>query len=133
MTVDLAGSLNYDALKPLLNNKDFMDKVKEHLPKTLDASGNPVAVPASQTPEELASTVSSPQFQQALSIFSQAMASGQLGPLMSQFNLNQECVEAANRGDMTAFVKALEKSQKKDSSAGSPSKKPDDDHEMALD
>lgn len=35
---------------------------------------------------------------QALSMFSAALASGQLGPLMSQFGLPAEAVDAANKG-----------------------------------
>lgn len=33
-----------------------------------------------------------------MSMFSSALASGQLGPLMSQFGLPAEAVDAANRG-----------------------------------
>lgn len=35
---------------------------------------------------------------QALSMFSSALASGQLGPLMNQFGLPAEAVDAANKG-----------------------------------
>lgn len=35
---------------------------------------------------------------QAMSMFSSALASGQLGPLLSQFGLPAEAVDAANRG-----------------------------------
>jgi len=35
---------------------------------------------------------------QAMSMFSSALASGQLGPLMNQFGLPAEAVEAANKG-----------------------------------
>lgn len=35
---------------------------------------------------------------QSMSMFSSALASGQLGPLMSQFGLPAEAVDAANRG-----------------------------------
>lgn len=37
-------------------------------------------------------------FPQALGMFSAALASGQLGPLMCQFGLPAEAVEAANKG-----------------------------------
>lgn len=37
-------------------------------------------------------------FLQALGMFSAALASGQLGPLMCQFGLPAEAVEAANKG-----------------------------------
>lgn len=38
---------------------------------------------------------------QAMSMFSSALASGQLGPLLSQFGLPAEAVDAANRGGNT--------------------------------
>ena len=37
-------------------------------------------------------------FLQAMSMFSSALASGQLGPLMNQFGLPAEAVDAANKG-----------------------------------
>lgn len=143
--VDLSGSINQEVLRPLLSNKDFMGKVREHLPKTGSSVGSSEVPSDADVSAELTGTVSSPQFQQALSIFSAALASGQLGPLMAQFNLSSECVEAANRGDMIAFIKALETSEKSKREASGSSdmishdKKPDDkkndgdDDEMALD
>lgn len=60
--------------------------------------------------KQLKDTIQSPQFQQALSSFSTALQSGQLGPVVSQFQLNSEAIAAANTGDLEQFVKALEKS-----------------------
>lgn len=68
---------------------------------TIDTSDN--------AKKQLKDTVSSPQFQQALSSFSTALQSGQLGPVVSQFQLSSEAVAAANTGDLEQFVKALEK------------------------
>lgn len=42
-------------------------------------------------------------------MFSSALQSGQLGPVVSQFQLNPEAVAAANSGDLEQFIKALEK------------------------
>lgn len=61
---------------------------------------------------QLKDTVASPQFQQALTSFSIALQTGQLGPVVSQFDLNSEAVEAADLGDLEQFVKALEKEAK---------------------
>lgn len=61
--------------------------------------------PTSTTAEQFSSTVQSPQFQQALSSFSAALQSGQLGPLVQQFGLPEECVNAANSASM--FLKLL--------------------------
>jgi len=130
VNIDLAASINFEALKPLLSNEDFMQRVKDFLPPSVDAEGNPVAVPPSEVPEQLASTVSSPQFQSALSVFSVALQSGQLGPLVAQFNLGNECVDAASRGDLEAFVKGLEKNKSSSDASASEDKK---DDEMALD
>ena len=127
VNIDLSASINYESLKPLLDNEDFMARVRESLPPSVDGSGNTVPISQTQVPEQLASTVQSPQFQAALSIFSSALQSGQLGPLVQQFNLGQECVDAATRGDLEAFVKGLDKTS---SSKGEDDKK---DDEMALD
>jgi 26S proteasome regulatory subunit N13 len=91
--VDLSSSLTLEALQPLLTNEDFMRRVRESLP-TGEGEGDD----HSTTSLAFASTVQSPQFQQALSTFSSALQSGQLGPLIQQFALGQECVDAANAG-----------------------------------
>lgn len=57
-------------------------------------------------------------------MFSAALQSGQLGPLIQQFELGSEAVEAAQRGDMEAFITALQ-NQNKDKKEG--------DDSMALD
>jgi len=135
VNVDLSSSINYEALKPLLENDDFMKKVKEHLPPNVDAAGQMNPVTQAETPEQFAATVSSPQFKQALSVFSGALQSGQLGPLIRQFGLSAACVTTAEQGDLEAFVKALQaveqEKKKSNDGASSPSDKKDD--EMALD
>lgn len=40
-------------------------------------------------------------------MFSAALASGQLGPLMSQFGLPAEAVEAAGKGGKYLFINSL--------------------------
>ncbi len=42
-------------------------------------------------------------------MFTAAFQSGQLGPLMGQFGLGTEATDAATRGDLEAFGKALQK------------------------
>ncbi|RWS06683.1 proteasomal ubiquitin receptor ADRM1-like isoform X1 [Dinothrombium tinctorium] len=127
--IDLSSAITSEAMQSLLSNKDFMDRVKTFLPP---------ASPDKQTPEppvseQLSSTVQSPQFKQALRTFSIALQSGQLGPLMQQFGLNQACVDAANAGDLEKFVKALEDTEKE--KAKNKEKKEDEkkDDDMALD
>lgn len=105
---EAGGSSVAEALAPLLGNPELMERIQKLLPSSreLPKSSTPV-------PEQLKTTVQSPQFQQSLSIFSQALQSGQLGPLMAQFGLSPEVVSAANSGDMEAFVRALQASQAK--------------------
>jgi 26S proteasome regulatory subunit N13 len=43
-----------------------------------------------------------------------ALQSGQLGPVLVQFGLPEDAIEAANQGDLRAFAQAMEKHYKKD-------------------
>jgi hypothetical protein len=89
--VDLSSSLTLEALQPLLTNEEFMSRVRDSLPPNSPESSTTIS-------DQFTSTVQSPQFQQALSTFSTALQSGQLGPLIQQFGLSQDCVDAANSG-----------------------------------
>ena len=89
-----------EALQPLLSNEEFMRRVIESLPPSAETGSG-----TTNTSEQFASTVQSPQFQQALSTFSSALQSGQLGSLIQQFNLGQECVDAANSGGLSIHFK----------------------------
>jgi len=99
-SVDLATAMTGEALQPLLRNQEFLDKVKDFLPA--GEEGKEVTL------TDLSGTVQSPQFQQSLSMFSMALGSGQLGPLIREFGLGDEAAAAATQGDMEAFVKALQ-------------------------
>lgn len=132
-SVDLSSAMTADALQPLFNNKELMERVQSLLPPSFEAGSTAPS-------EQLRSTIQSPQFQQALGVFSAALQSGQLGPLMQQFGMSAEVVNAANSGDMEAFVRALQgsKAAGSDSSATgtAPSDKDkdkDSDEEMNLD
>lgn len=120
-TVDLAPALNAEALQPLLSNPEFLEKVKDFLPQGEKDEGKEI------TAEDLRGTVQSPQFQQAVSMFSMALGSGQLGPLVREFGLGEAATVAASQGDMLAFVKALQEG------AEAESKKEDKPEDMALD
>lgn len=122
--VDLASVLTPEVMAPMLSDPDVQQRLLPFLPQG-------ESLP--QSPEELHNTLTSPQFQQALSMFSSALASGQLGPLMNQFGLPPEAVDAANKGDLEAFAKAMEtESSKSDQDELSKDKK-DDDEDMSLD
>uniref|UniRef100_A0A3P9A9Z5 Uncharacterized protein n=1 Tax=Esox lucius TaxID=8010 RepID=A0A3P9A9Z5_ESOLU len=115
--VDLASVCTPEVMAPILSNAEVQQRLLPYLP-----SGESLP----QSAEEIQNTLTSPQFQQAMSMFSSALASGQLGPLMNQFGLPSEAVDAANKGDVEAFAKAMEGSDKKD-------EKKDDDEDMSLD
>uniref|UniRef100_A0A671RX90 Proteasomal ubiquitin receptor ADRM1-like n=1 Tax=Sinocyclocheilus anshuiensis TaxID=1608454 RepID=A0A671RX90_9TELE len=117
--VDLASVLTPEVMAPILTNAEVQQRLLPYLP-----SGESLP----QSTEELQNTLTSPQFQQAMSMFSSALASGQLGPLMNQFGLPTEAVEAANKGDVEAFAKAMEGQGK--SNEGGDKK---DDEDMSLD
>lgn len=128
VNVDLSSAITPEAvLQPLLSNRELMARVEALLPSATESSSRP------DVSEQLRATVKSPQFQQALSLFSAALQSGQLGPLMQQFGMDPQVVSAATSGDMEAFVKALQSS--KVSLGDSKAQKKDDgvDEDMGLD
>eukprot|EP00111_Clytia_hemisphaerica_P008889 TCONS_00025966-protein len=104
-SVDLAASFSVDALVPLLADKETQEKLKPFLPAVENLSG---------TEQEIKETVQSAQFKQALSTFSAALSSGQLAPLMQQFKLSQNAIDAATKGDIVTFVKALQEAESKE-------------------
>lgn len=105
--IDLATAVTSDSLSSVIANQEMVDALVEHLPE-VEGDDN--------KKQQLKETLSSPQFQQALSMFSNALQSGQLGPVVSQFQLNAEAVAAANSGDLEQFVKALENAHKSEAS-----------------
>uniref|UniRef100_A0A8C5ANV0 Proteasomal ubiquitin receptor ADRM1-like n=1 Tax=Gadus morhua TaxID=8049 RepID=A0A8C5ANV0_GADMO len=115
--VDLASVCTPEMMAPILANAEVRARLLPFLP-----SGESLP----QTAEEIQNTLTSPQFQQAMSMFSSALASGQLGPLMNQFGLPADAVEAANKGDVEAFAKAMESSK-------TGGKKKDEEEDMSLD
>ncbi|XP_034253783.1 proteasomal ubiquitin receptor ADRM1 homolog [Thrips palmi] len=108
-SVDLAAGLNTESIQPLLSNPAVVRELQQHLPSPIEDSGDPQ--------ERLRLTLTSPQFQQALSSFSDALQSGQIGHVINQFDVDGDAVSAANRGNMEDFVRALQRT----SITGSPS------------
>lgn len=101
-TIDLSTAVNAETVS-VLTDAERTENLLAHLPN-IDSNDN--------AKQQLRETISSPQFQQALSMFSSALQSGQLGPVVSQFQLNEDAVAAATTGDLEQFVKALEKNAK---------------------
>ncbi|OQR71247.1 proteasomal ubiquitin receptor ADRM1-like [Tropilaelaps mercedesae] len=112
-----------EVLEPLLNNPELMARVKGFLPPTAsELEGPSGSAGTTGSDPDLASqiklTVKSPQFQQAVALFAEALASGQMGPIMTQFGMSDDIAAAAATGNMDEFVKALEKDSKKDKLKG---------------
>nr|KAF6470676.1 adhesion regulating molecule 1 [Molossus molossus] len=122
--VDLASVLTPEIMAPILANADVQERLLPYLP-----SGESLP----QTADEIQNTLTSPQFQQALGMFSAALASGQLGPLMCQFGLPAEAVEAANKGDVGAFAEAMQNSARSEQKEGDGKDKKDEEEDMSLD
>lgn len=112
--VDLSTSLTSESINSILSDPERLETLRAHLP-SIDEDGKPLE--PSEVKQQLKDTLASPQFQQALSMFSNALQSGQLGPVVSQFKLSDDAVSAANTGDLEQFVKALEKASIKEQSA----------------
>jgi len=98
-TIDLSTAVNAETVR-FLTDPERTENLLAHLPN-IESKDN--------AKQQLRETISSPQFQQALSLFSSALQSGQLGPVVSQFQLSDEAVAAATNGDLEQFVRALEK------------------------
>ncbi|XP_076839825.1 proteasomal ubiquitin receptor ADRM1 isoform X2 [Brachyhypopomus gauderio] len=122
--VDLASVLTPDIMAPILANPEVQERLLPYLP---------TGESPPQSGEDIQHTLTSPQFQQAMSMFSSALASGQLGPLMNQFGLPSEAVDAANKGDVEAFAKAMEGTSGRADDSGDAKDQKDDDEDMSLD
>lgn len=118
--VDLSTSLTSESINSILSDPERLEALQAHLP-SIDDEGKPMEPGAIK--QQLKDTLASPQFQQALSMFSNALQSGQLGPVVSQFKLSDDAVSAANSGDLEQFVKALEKASIDDKGAKDDDKK----------
>ncbi|XP_002733743.1 proteasomal ubiquitin receptor ADRM1-like [Saccoglossus kowalevskii] len=121
--IDLSQAISPEVMAPILSNPDIRQRLIQHLPEG-------ESLP--QDSQQLNSTLQSSQFKQAMSLFGAALQSGQLGPLMGQFGLNQGAVDAANKGDLEAFVGAMQSKDSKEQDKKKNSGK-DDDDAMSLD
>lgn len=92
----LSTLLNAETVRPLLQNPAIQDKLLPFLPQER------------RTPEELRDIFSSPQFQQSLDSFGEALESGQLGELVRQFGL-----ESNGPTSIQQFLQAVQNQQAK--------------------
>lgn len=119
--IDLASSFTSESINSILSDPERLQALRAHLPNISESGDEETDTNAIK--QQLKDTLASPQFQQALSMFSNALQSGQLGLVVSQFKLNDDAVSAANSGDLEQFVKALEKASIKDDSSKEESDK----------
>ncbi|KAF4523485.1 hypothetical protein B566_EDAN004554 [Ephemera danica] len=101
--VDLTNVLTIENLNEMLTDPNVVRALQPHLPPK-EESGSKTETQS----ERLLSALRSPQFQQSLRMFGAAMQSGQLGPVMQQFGVGTDAVNAANQGNMEQFVRSLE-------------------------
>ncbi|RDD42111.1 Proteasomal ubiquitin receptor ADRM1 [Trichoplax sp. H2] len=96
--VDLNQMLDEAAVSSLSSNSQLLQQLRPFLPPGSENEN---------TSERLRETLTSPPFQQALSSFSTALQSGQLGSMMDQLGM-ADALDAAGQGDVTVFARALE-------------------------
>lgn len=89
----LSDVLKPDSVIPLLDKPEFHQRLMEFLP---EANRN--------NPTELAETLRSPQFRQALESFGSALETGQLAAYMPQFGLTP----VSGGGDVEVFLRAIQ-------------------------
>ncbi|KAJ2947965.1 hypothetical protein O0L34_g9758 [Tuta absoluta] len=120
--VDLAAALASPEVVSTATAPANAARLQPHLP----------AAPPGGTQDDVRTTLLSPQFAQAANLFSSALTSGQMGPVISQFGLPAEVAAAATSGNMQAFLKAMEDTANPDAKEGDdkpPADKKDDKDE----
>lgn len=105
--MDLAAGVNSEFIKRITSCPTTVQKLTPLLPK-FGFSGSSEAKEASDS-QDVADTLISPAFQHALSSFCSAFPSGQLGPLIEQFQFGTDAVQAAQTGNLEAFLNAIQK------------------------
>jgi len=124
-SVDLAAGVNTEFVKRITASPTTVQKLTPLLPRFGYESEK------SANQEEVVDTLISPAFQHALSSFCSAFPSGQLGPLVEQFEFGTDAVQAARSGNLEAFLNTIQKeaeSRKATSepAGGAEEKKPED-------
>merc|ERR1719454_1327207 len=96
---NLVKALDKDSLAEPLKNEQAQERLRKHMPDSdkIDKSSS-----------GLASTLQTPQYQQAVGAFQEALESRQLGQVLSQFGLPEKAVKACDNGDPKQFAEALQ-------------------------
>ncbi|ODN01530.1 Proteasomal ubiquitin receptor ADRM1 [Orchesella cincta] len=120
-SVDLAAGVNTEFVKRITASPTTVQKLTPLLPRF----GYESEKTANQ--DEVVDTLISPAFQHALSSFCSAFPSGQLGPLVEQFEFGTDAVQAARSGNLEAFLNAIQKeADSKKTSDTTEEQKPED-------
>jgi hypothetical protein len=106
--VRLSQVMDPNVILPVLNNPTVQQQLMPFLPEEM------------RTPSEFNQLLSSPQFQQALDHFSDALQSGQLGELLRQFGL-----PTSGPTSVEQFLQAVQQSAQKQQSEKKDDKKDD--------
>jgi len=106
----LSTLLNAETVRPLLANAAIQERLLPFLP------------PERRTPEELRDIFQSPQFQQSLDSFGEALESGQLGELVRQFGL-----QTSGPTSIQQFLQAVQNSSPQQPPPSGDKDKKDDD------
>lgn len=101
INVDLSSVITADVALQFLSDRDHTNALLPYIPHVEADEDAKV---------QLMNTMLSPQFKAALSSFSSAFLSGQLGPVLTPFNLSIEAYAAVNFGNLEAFIRSLERS-----------------------
>jgi len=111
--VDLASAVNSESIRRITACPKTVTKLAPLLPQfggpEIPAEDRLAGKPDEKRQKEVQETLQSPQFQNALSAFCAAFPSGQLGPLVSQFGMGADAVNAAKNGNLEAFLNAIQK------------------------
>ncbi|XP_015039898.1 proteasomal ubiquitin receptor ADRM1 homolog isoform X1 [Drosophila pseudoobscura] len=103
LNIDLSTALSgAEAINQLIADPERVKTLIVHLPESENADED--------RKQQIKDHITSPQFQQALAQFSNALQSAQLGPVVKQFELSNDAVAAAYSGNLEDFVNALQKS-----------------------
>ncbi|XP_030372917.1 proteasomal ubiquitin receptor ADRM1 homolog [Scaptodrosophila lebanonensis] len=96
-----SGISNAGVVNQLISDPERVNKLIAHLPA-------PEGMDKDRK-NAIRDTLRSPQFQQAMLQFSNALQSAQLGAVVKQFQLSSDAIDAAYTGNMEAFLRALQK------------------------
>ncbi|PAV81862.1 hypothetical protein WR25_17307 isoform A [Diploscapter pachys] len=107
VSIDLSDAIAGDKVLDSIRNN--ADRLSPHLPQSEDPK------------QELETTVRSPQFRQASDIFGHAFSTGQMAPVLEQFNIPEEATKAAASGNLLEFARRLTEAEQGTSNSNNAS------------